>query len=174
MNKTIFVAGNSHGKISKITLEKGFKFGECAAKKGYTVITGGTLGTPEMVVAGCKKNNGLTVAISPGKNFQEHIEKYNQSDKSDIYVYTGCGDMGRNIFNIRSADVVVIIGGGMGTLCEFTMAFAEGKRIGILTGTRGITTQLKKIIAATKQPPKNLIVFSKDPNDLLEKLFENK
>jgi len=174
MNKTIFVAGNSHGEIPEIALEKAFELGKCIAKGGYTLITGGTLGTPEKAVLGCIENKGLSVAISPAVNLQEHIEKYHQSDKSDVYIYTGGGDMGRNIFNIRSADAVIVVGGGMGTLCEFTMAFAEGKRIGILTGTGGITSQIKKIISATKKKPKNMIVFSSNPKTLLKKLFENK
>ena len=44
--------------------------------------------------------------------------------------------MGREITNIRSCDIVVIVGGRIGTLGEFAIAYDEGRLIGILTGRR--------------------------------------
>jgi uncharacterized protein (TIGR00725 family) len=172
MIKKVFVAGNSHGKIPAIALEKAEEFGACVAKEKLILVTGGTLGVPERAVLGAKKEGGLSVAISPAKDIKEHVEKYNQSTESDIYIFTGVGDMGRNIFNTRTADAVVIIGGGMGTLNEFTMAYAEGKLIGVLVGTGGITTQIKKLITVTKKKPKNSVIYSRDPKDLLDKLIK--
>jgi predicted Rossmann-fold nucleotide-binding protein len=53
--------------------------------------------------------------------------------------------MGREVVNIRSSDVVIIIGGRSGTLGEFSIAYDEGKLIGILIGTGGITSEIKHI-----------------------------
>src|SRR5438093_12370710 len=44
--------------------------------------------------------------------------------------------MGREITNIRSCDIVVIVGGRIGTLGEFAIAYDEGRLIGVLTGRR--------------------------------------
>ena len=44
--------------------------------------------------------------------------------------------MGRELINIRSSDIVVVVGGRSGTLGEFAIAYEEGKLIGVLTGTR--------------------------------------
>src|SRR5207244_9938763 len=57
-------------------------------------------------------------------------------DGFDVLIYTGSGLMGREITNIRSCDIVVIVGGRIGTLGEFAIAYDEGRLIGVLTGRR--------------------------------------
>ena len=166
MKKVIFVAGNSHGIISPIVLKKAYQLGKLIGESGHVLLTGGTLGIPEEAAMGALQVGGLTVSISPGNNISDHIENYNQSDKSDIYIYTGMGDMGRNFLNVKSCDAVIIIGGGMGTLSEFCIAYAEGKLIGILENTGGIADKIKEIIEATNKKPKNDILFSESPSKL--------
>ena len=53
-----------------------------------------------------------------------------------MLIYTGSGLMGREITDIRSCDIVVIVGGRIGTLGEFAIAYDEGRLIGVLTGRR--------------------------------------
>src|SRR3989338_7968510 len=98
-NKQIFVGGKSHGKIPEEVIVKAKRIGALIASRGMLLVTGGTLGIPEAAVLGAKSVGGLTLAISPGKNFDEHVNLYTQSVLSDFYVYTGSGDMARNIFN---------------------------------------------------------------------------
>src|SRR3990172_3148466 len=170
MKKVIFVAGNSHGEIRKSAIRMARVVGRLIAKNGNILLTGGTLGVPEEAVMGAKEKNGETVAISPGVSMKEHLEKYKQSARSYKYIFTGLGDMGRNIYNIRSCDAVVIIGGGMGTLTEFCMAYAEGKPIGVLLGTGGITSIIKELINLTKKKPKAPVFYSDKPGDLINKI----
>src|SRR5437667_448881 len=57
-------------------------------------------------------------------------------DGFDVLIYTGSGLMGREITDIRTCDIVVIVGGRIGTLGEFAIAYDEGRLIGVLTGRR--------------------------------------
>lgn len=171
MHKIIGVMGSSNGEIPSNTLNKAFKIGKLIGQNGYALLTGGTLGIPEKAVEGCKSVGGLCIAVSPACNLEEHIKKYNQSDKSDLYIYSGMGDFGRNILNARSSDAIIFITGGMGTLSEFAASFGEGKVIGVLTNTQGITDLIDIIIHATQKQPKNKILFDPSPEKLLNKVL---
>lgn len=87
-------------------------------------------------------------------------------------VYTGFGLKGRNVVNVRSSDVVIIFGGGIGTLNEFTIAYDEGKVIGVLEGTGGIADQIKKIAALSSNPACSELVFESSPEDLIDSCLE--
>ena len=90
---------------------------------------------------GAKDAGGLTVGISPGHNFAEHTIKYTSpSEGFDVLIYTGSGLMGREITGVRSCNIVVLTGGRSGTLGEFSIAYDEGKLIGVLEGTGGLPT----------------------------------
>jgi glutamine amidotransferase PdxT len=65
----------------------------------------------------------------------------------DAIVYTGSGLMDREVENSKSCDVVIFAGGQSGMLGEFAIAYDEGKVIGVLEGTGGITEHLKTIIS---------------------------
>jgi predicted Rossmann-fold nucleotide-binding protein len=52
--------------------------------------------------------------------------------------------MGREVVNIRSSDIVLIVGGRSGTLGEFSIAYDEGELIGVLLDTGGITSGYKE------------------------------
>lgn len=170
--KVIGVMGSSHGEIPEETLTLAHSVGEAIAKNDAILLTGGTLGIPEKAVIGAKETGGITLAISPAVNIDEHINKYNQSDKSDIYIFTGLGDFGRNILNTRTADALIYIRGGMGTLSELAMAYAEGKLIGVLSNSGGIAEHAKSIIEITGKEPKNEVIYETNPEGLVQKLLE--
>jgi uncharacterized protein (TIGR00725 family) len=89
----------------------------------------------------------------------------------DMIIYTGMGFMERDIINIRSADGVIIVGGGIGTLNEFTIAYDEGRPIGILTNSGGISNSIPHIVEELchrKMLPST--VMDDDPGRLLDKL----
>ena len=68
---------------------------------------------------GRKGAGGLVVGISPALSETEHVQRFNAPvDGFDVIVYTGSGLMGREVVNIRSSDIVVIVGGRSGTLGE--------------------------------------------------------
>jgi len=89
----------------------------------------------------------------------------------DMLVYTGSGLMGREVENIRSCDLVVLMGGRSGTLGEFAIAYDEGKVIGILQGTGGISDKMEIIVGLVEKQTGAQIVYSREPVDLLDRLL---
>jgi hypothetical protein len=73
--------------------------------------------------------------------FSSPFHEYN------VLVFTGLGLMGRELVNMHSSDIVVLVSGRSGTLGEFAIAYEEGKLIGVLTGTGGITEALPSLEA---------------------------
>jgi predicted Rossmann-fold nucleotide-binding protein len=78
--------------------------------------------------------------------------------------------MGREVTNIRSSDMVVILGGRSGTLGEFAIAFDEGKLIGVLQGSGGITDQIPDLVASFQKDSGARLVYSADPLELIDEM----
>ncbi len=147
------------------------ELGRQIAKRGHIFINGACPGLPHDALMGAKESGGFTVGISPAFSEQEHEHEYSSPHDNDFIVYTGQGFMERDIINIRSSDGIVIIAGGIGSLNEFTIAYEEGRPIGILTGTGGISDSIPHIVedlCMRKLAPN--MVFDPDPAKLLDKL----
>jgi uncharacterized protein (TIGR00725 family) len=89
--------------------------GELLAQRGATIVCGGLGGVMEAVCRGAKSKGGLTVGILPGKNSSL------ANPWVDIPVVTGIGEA-RNVAVVKSAQAVIAIGGGYGTLSEIAYA----------------------------------------------------
>ncbi len=141
------------------------------AKRGHIFINGACPGLPNDALLGCKEAKGFSVGVSPAFSEYQHVNEYMSPHDHDMIIYTGMGFMERDIINIRSADGVIIIGGGVGTLNELTIAYDEGRPTGILTNTGGISNAVPHIIeelCKRKIPPN--MVFDDDPGVLQHKL----
>ncbi|MES0329760.1 MAG: hypothetical protein ABUK06_05680, partial [Dehalococcoidales bacterium] len=104
-------------------------------------------------------------------NLEEHITRYLSPTRGyDAIIYTGSGLMGREIENIRSCDVVIFAGGRSGTLGEFAIAYDEGKVIGILEDTGGITQHLETIIGMVDKETNAIVTYHAEPERLLDQL----
>ncbi|MBI5156149.1 LOG family protein [Candidatus Peregrinibacteria bacterium] len=147
------------------------KLGAEIGKRGHIFINGACPGLPNEALLGVKEAGGFSVGISPAFSEYEHVHEYASPHDHDLLLYTGMGLMERDIINIRSSDGVVIIGGGVGTLNEFTIAYDEGRPIGIITNTGGISNSIPHIVKelCKREMPPN-IVFDDDPAKLLDKL----
>ena len=74
--------------------------------------------------------------------------------------------------NIRSCDIVVIAGGRTGTLGELAIAYDEGRLIGVLTGTGGITTMVEDILRACNKDTGACVLYDDEPERLIARLVE--
>ena len=149
--------------------DKAARLGAALASRGCVLITGATTGLPDMVSRAARQYGGLSVGISPAISRVEHIEKYKYpTDAVDVMIYTGFALKGRNVVNIRSSDVVIIFGGGMGTLNEFTIAYDEGKIIGILEGTGGVADHVRDVVSFAGKPTAARLIFASEPERLVD------
>ncbi len=145
MKLTIGVMGSSGGDAIDEITERAHRLAEAIAERDAVLITGGCPGLPYEAVKGAKARGGVVVGISPGLSIDEHRGKYRSPVEGfDVLIYTGSGLMGREITNIRSCDIVVIAG-RTGTLGELAIPYDEGRLIGVLTGTGGITSLADRI-----------------------------
>lgn len=159
------VSSSEHG-------EKAHLLGQAIAELGCILLTGACPGLPLAAACGAKQRGGLVLGISPAANLQEHIDRFaSPTEFHDILVFTGNGLMGREVINIRSSDIVVILGGRSGTLGELAIAYDEGKLIGVLMGMGGISEIIADIIAACAKDTGARVIYDADPCRLVEELI---
>ena len=165
--------GSSGGDLSDEVKQKAYRLGEAIAEHDAIVITGGCPGLPYEAVRGAKSKGGWVVGISPGLSIDEHQGKYRSPTEGfDVLIYTGSGLMGREITNIRSCDIVVFAGGRTGTLGELAIAYDEGRLLGILTRTGGITEIVEEIIRVSGKDTGACILYDEDPKKLIDRLTQ--
>src|SRR6266403_3420806 len=172
------VMGASANDALAVTEENRLKalaenLGAAIARAGCILITGATTGLPDLVAQAFRHHGGFALGVSPAENHREHVGRYGlPDDGADVIIYTGFGYKGRNVINVRSADIVLIIGGATGTLNEFTIAYDEGKIIGVLEGSGGVADHIREVIQFCKKPTQGLVVFDKDPEKIVERCLE--
>ncbi|GAB4364461.1 MAG: hypothetical protein Kow0060_21590 [Methylohalobius crimeensis] len=171
MRLTVGVMGSAAEQIPEAVGAKAFSLGQYIAQAQLALITGACPGLPYQCARGAYQQGGASIGISPALSLDEHLLKYRSpADVYDVIIYTGSGLMGREVTNIRSSDMVVILGGRSGTLGEFAIAYDEGKLIGILEGTGGITEQIPEIVASFKKDSGARLVYSQDPGVLIQEM----
>ena len=144
--------------------------GAAIAREDCILVTGATTGLPHMVANAFRKSGGFAIGVSPAENRREHVARYGLPEEgADVMIFTGFGYKGRNVVNVRSADIVLIVGGATGTLNEFTIAYDEGKVIGVLEGSGGIAEHIRQVIQACNKPCTGQILFDGDPTRLVER-----
>ena len=145
--------------------------GKLIGERGYVLVTGAAPGLTHEAVLGACDAGGVVVGISPALNLEEYVERYLSPTRGyDTIVYTGSGLMGREIENIRTCDVVVFAGGRSGTLGEFAIAYDEGKVIGVLAGTGGVSDHIEEIVTMVNKKTAAIVVTEQDPKRLMDTL----
>lgn len=169
----IGVMGGAGGSIPEECLDKARRLGEVVAEAGCVMITGACPGLPLAAARGAKSRGGTVVGVSPGLSLDEHAYKYSSPTLAhDVLIFTGSGLMGREVVNIRSSDIVVFIGGSTGTLGELAIAYDEGKLIGVVTGTGGISDMVVEILAACAKDTGARVLYDSNPASLVRNLLE--
>ena len=149
-------------------LEKAKELGREIARQGAVLVTGATTGFPFWAAMGAKEAGGISVGFSPAASEREHVEVYKLPlDYMDLIIYTGFGYPGRDLLLTRSSDAVICGCGRVGTIHEFTVAYEDGKPIGIFEGPWGMDSELEDIMAKSHRPDTKIVVGG-DPKKLLE------
>lgn len=173
MRLKVGVMGGAGSDIPQEYLRKAMQLGEAIADAGCVVVTGACPGLPLAAAGGAKLQGGMVVGISPALSLDEHAYKYQSPTLAhDVLIFTGSGLMGREVVNIRSSDIVIIIGGSSGTLGELAIAYDEGKLIGVLTETGGITHLVKEILEACNKQTGARVIYGSDPQKLIDQLLD--
>lgn len=135
---TIGVIGSASG-LSAEVLMMTETLGRSAAQVGLRIITGGMGGVMEAVCRGAHQcpdyQEGTTIGVLPSYQRQE------ANPYTDVVIATGAQLM-RNVIVVASADCVIAIGGGAGTLSEIALAWQLNKPILALAPSGGWAAQL--------------------------------
>src|SRR6266545_1512848 len=169
----IGVMGSAGGEFDGSVTGLCRKLGRAIGEKGCCLLTGACPGLPHEAALGAKDAGGHVAGISPAVSLKEHVEVYNSPYREyDVLTFTGLGLMGRELINIRSSDIVIVVGGRSGTLGEFAIAYEEGKLIGALTGTGGITDAWPTLEKSLSKNTGAEVIYDADPERLVSRLLE--
>jgi uncharacterized protein (TIGR00725 family) len=123
--RLVAVCGESDPQTS--LAELAFELGRGIAERDAVLVCGGLTGVMEHAARGARAAGGLTIGLLPGEDIDD------ANPYIDLAIATGLGHA-RNAILARSADGVVALGGGLGTLSEIALALRNKRpTIGIQT-----------------------------------------
>jgi uncharacterized protein (TIGR00725 family) len=158
---------------TSLTADSWHRLGDLAERLGRKIaaascvlITGELDGVP-----GHAQHGGISVGISPAHSAVEHAACYTAPPcPSTVVIYSGFGFKGRNVIAVRSSDIVILFSGGIGTLNEFTIAYDEGKVIGLLQGTGGAADFVPTVLDTLPVRSTGAVVIADpDPERLIDR-----
>ena len=127
----IAVIGYNKDRCTNIASKMAYEVGKEIARAGAVLICGGLGGVMESACKGAKENSGTTVGIIPQEEFL-YANEY-----CDIVVCTGIG-YARDFVVASSADGIIAVGGGIGTLIELGVGYMTKKTMVAISGSGGI------------------------------------
>lgn len=117
-------------RIENITIE----LGRVLAQKGHHILNGGRDGVMELVSKGAKEFNGKVTGVLPwDQDGNEYL---------DFEIKTGLDFSMRSFILLKSVDVVISLGGEVGTGIEILGAYAYSKPLILLKGSGGWTDRI--------------------------------
>lgn len=140
-----------------------YQIGKKISQKGWTVITGGKTGVMEAANKGCQEAGGVSIGVVTGD------KRFTANNYVDVEVVPGTFNCGEEMTLITMSDAVVMLGGGMGTLQELTIAYRQSKSIFSIRGLGGWSERLEQFNKLDERS-KVKIDYSETVEELTEKL----
>ena len=159
----ILIIGNNDNGCTKELERLAFETGAEIAKSNSILITGGLGGVMRAASKGAKDSGGLTIGIIPQNDMSE------ANEFCDVVIPTGMGLM-RDFLNALSADGVIAIGGGSGTLSEICAAYMYSKPIVVLKNSGGTSTKFADQYLDHRKNVK--IIGVETPKEAVELIFK--
>jgi uncharacterized protein (TIGR00725 family) len=120
--ETPYIAVVGAGDATDILYERAYEVGKRVAERGGVVVCGGLGGVMEAAAKGATEADGVAIGILPDEG-RRRANKY-----LTYSVATGVGQA-RNLAVVCSADAVIAVGGGYGTLSETGLARKVGRPV---------------------------------------------
>ena len=133
-NRQILVVGNNDNGCTPELENLAYDVGSEVAKSNSTLISGGLGGVMRAACHGAQESGGITVGIIP-QDDPSHANEF-----CNIVIPTGMG-LTRDFLTALSADGVIVIGGGSGTLSEICAAYMHKKPIVVLKNSGGTASK---------------------------------
>ncbi|OQY09336.1 MAG: TIGR00725 family protein [Marinitoga sp. 4572_148] len=137
-----------------------YKVGKLIAKNNWVLFSGGRNGVMELISKSAKEHGGKCVGILPWE--------VSGNEYLDISIKTGLDFSMRSYVLVKSVDVIISIGGEIGTGIEILGAYANKKPIILLNGTGGWTDRIQKVLIDGKYLDNRKLVELHIADDVLE------
>jgi len=128
--KQVLVVGFGKDHCTETAYQVAYQVGFELAKSGVVLITGGLEGVMEAASRGARDGGGLVIGVIP------QGDKAMSNAYCDVVIATGIG-FARDFVTAYSADAVIVVGGGAGTLIELCAAYQNKTPIVAVKGTGG-------------------------------------
>ena len=159
----ILIIGNNENGCTPELEKIAYDTGSEVAKSNSILITGGLGGVMKAASKGAKKSGGLSVGIIRQNDNSE------ANEFCDIVIPSGIGLM-RDFLNALSADGVIAIGGGSGTLSEICAAYMYSKPIVVLKNSGGTSSKFSDQYLDHRKNVK--IIGVETPKDAVKVILE--
>ena len=117
-----YIAVIGVGEADEELYERAREVGRLIAANGGIIVCGGLGGVMEAAARGATEGGGVAIGVLPDEDRRRANEHLSYS------VPTGIGQA-RNLTVVCSADVVISVGGGYGTLSEIGLARKLGRPV---------------------------------------------
>jgi uncharacterized protein (TIGR00725 family) len=128
----IAVIGYNKDRCTEIASGIAYEVGKEIAYADAVLICGGLGGVMESACKGAKEYGGMTIGIIP------QGEPLYANEYCDIVICTGIG-YARDFIVASSADGIIAVGGGVGTLIELGAGYMTRKAMVAISGSGGVS-----------------------------------
>lgn len=161
----IAVVGYNKDRCTEQARILAYEVGKEVARAGAVLVCGGLGGVMESACKGSKENNGFTIGIIPQDEFSF------ANGFCDVVICTGIG-FARDFIIASSADGIIAIGGGVGTLIEMAAGYMIKKSIVVIAGSGGVAdTYAGKYLDERNRVP---ILVAKDARSAVQIFSDNR
>ena len=171
---TLSICGSAAGEQSEEVMIRVRILGAAMVARNIGMLTGAGQGYPYEAALAYAQKGGNPIGISPALNFVDHQDNFHYPTAGfSSIIYTGMQISGRNVVLVRSGDAIICIGGGAGTMHEFTTAFDEGKPIGVLADSGGVSAEFLPLAKKFYRKPRHsgILIAEHNPEKLLDLLL---
>ena len=135
-------SGNIENEPVKSLIDVCLELGERLGEK-YVVFTGGRDGIMELVSKGVRNVGGTCIGILPWEG--NDANEYNS-----LVISTGLDFQMRSFVLVKSVDVVIAIGGEIGTAVEMLATYANRRPLILLRNTGGWADKIPNVLIDDK------------------------
>jgi uncharacterized protein (TIGR00725 family) len=155
----IAVIGYNNDKCNDVARKAAYEVGKEIALASAVLVCGGLGGVMEYACMGAKESGGTTIGIIPQDEFSY------ANEFCDIVLCTGIG-YARDFIVASSADGIIAVGGGVGTLIEMGVGYMTKKTIVTISGSGGVADMFGgKFLDERNRVP---IIIAKDAKEAVQ------
>ncbi len=118
----VYVAVVGASKATERDMADAEEVGRLLGEAGAIVVCGGRGGVMAAASKGCAQAGGTVIGMLPG------MGRDDANEWVTIGIPTGLGEL-RNGLIVRTADVMIAVGGAYGTLSEIALGLHDGKHV---------------------------------------------